>query len=153
MTALASQLPAFQDALAAALTARMVGGFSSVGVLSVPLAKEDTPAEAIVLHEASTDQQYLVIKATPGGRRDELGTQVLLLHVSRAVAGEAGGLEVRDRIFAVLAEVVDTLETDPTVGGLVRNARISHADYDLGTDPDVGRWAVVEATIVFNARL
>src|SRR5215207_4642105 len=131
MTALASQLPAFQDALAVALTARMVGGFASVGVLSVPLSKEDTPAEAVVLHEASTDQDYRVIKATPGGRREEHGTQTVMIHVSRAAHGEAGGIEVRDRIFSLLGEVVDILETDPTVGGTVRNARVANADYDL----------------------
>ena len=150
---LASQLPAFQDALAAALTARMVGGLASVGVLSVPLAREDTPAEAIVLHEASTDQDYHIIKATPGGRREERGTQTVMIHVSRAVAGEAGGLEVRDRIFQLLGEVIDILEQDPTVAGTVRNARVAHADYDLGTDPDVGRWAVLEVSLSFAARL
>lgn len=150
---LASQLPAFQDALAAGLTARMVGGFAAVGVLSVPLSKEDTPAEAVVLHEASTDQHYQIIRAAPPGRREELGTQTVMVYVSRAVAGEAGGLEVRDRIFAILGELVDVLEQDPTVGGTVRNARVSHADYDLGTDPDTGRWATMEVTLSFAARL
>jgi hypothetical protein len=150
---LASQLPAFQDALAAALTAKQATTLAGVGVLPVPLSKEDTPSEAIVLHEAQTDQQYAVVKATPGGRREELGTQTVLVHVSRAVAGVAGGLEVRNRIFALLGELVDVLEQDPTVAGTVRNARVSHADYDLGTDPDVGRWAVLEVTLSFAARL
>jgi hypothetical protein len=150
---LASQLPGFQDALHAALVAKQASTLAGVGVLAVPLSKSDTPAEAIVLHEAQTDQVYQIVKATPGGRRDEIGTQTVMLHVSRAVSGEAGGLEVRDRIFAILGELVDVLEQDPTVAGTVRNARLAHADYDLGTDPDVGRWAVLEVTLSFAARL
>jgi hypothetical protein len=150
---LASQLPGFQNALYAALVVKQATTLAGVGVLAVPLSKDDTPAEAIVLHEAQTDQQYAVVKATPGGRRDEIGSQIVMLHVSRAVSGEAGGIEVRDRIFALLSELLDVLETDPTIGGTVRNARLSHADYDLGTDPDVGRWAVLEVTLVFSARL
>jgi hypothetical protein len=153
-----SKLPAFADALVAALRLRAgiatpPGGLPAVQVSSGTLAPDDMAAETISLLDADADTDWVVVKAAPGGRHDEAARQQLLVEVNRSGGGEAVIVATRARCFAIADEIADLLDTDPTCSGTVRNGRVARWQLSQGAAAEVGRWARLRLVVTYTARI
>ena len=151
-----SQLPVFRAALITALAGRAnllapPGGLPPVQISSGSLAPEDVAAESIMLLGAQADEDWAVIGPT-GRRREETAEQKATIFTTRPGGGEAVIVAAAARVFAIADEIADTLDTDTTVTGTVRNCRISRWELREGVASEVGRWAELKLTIAYGAR-
>lgn len=79
-------------------------------------------------------------------RRDEKFTMGGVIWVKRAGKGEAVIRTVRERAWALLAEVEDELRVRPDVTGTVKVAAITRYTLDQGPTSD-GRWCQIDFEI------
>jgi hypothetical protein len=141
-----SKVNTFLVALKAMLEARE--GLSGVGVFTAHPGDE-LPREAIVVDRVTTDQSWAALGRQ---RREEGFTTYLILHIEKAGAGEGVATDVRERVYAIKAEVEDALRADPTVSETVRVADYARDELRQGTG-DRARWAQLEAQIDAKVRI
>lgn len=151
----ASTVPAYLDALKAALDARSIVATDG-GVVTVTTAPsgEPVPLECIQLFGTNGDQQW---GALGNRRRNETYTIAGGIYVQQAGYGETTAKAARDRVYALLAEVEDCLRLDPGVGGSVRQSELLSADLTQGIasggDEGGARYAALAITISVKAEL
>jgi hypothetical protein len=157
MATVTSTVPAFLDALKTALEARAaipgnplapIGERPAVTIATAPSGDAD-PLEAVELIGARETQEWGAIGHR---RRNEEYTVGAVVFIVRRGAGEARAKEARDRAYAILAELEDTLRTDPGVSGTVRQSQITEIVLDQDFN-DNGRWAALGITIEVKAEL
>jgi hypothetical protein len=73
-----------------------------------------------------------------------------LRHAARRGARKAK--EVRDRAYAILAELEDAIRVDPSVSGSARQCQLTAAILEQGAE-DNGRWAALAISIEVKAEL
>lgn len=143
---MASVVTAFFDALKASIEARPA--LSGVGVFTAHPGDE-LPAGAIVIDRVTTDQSWAALGRS---RREESFTVFVVIHIAQAGAGETVATEVRERVYAIKAEIETALRDDPSVGGTVRVADYARDELRQGTGTGT-RWAQLEAQIDARQRI
>lgn len=146
MATITSTVPAFLDALKALLSAR--AGLTGVTVATAPTG-DPIPTESIQFFGLAEDQEWGAIGHK---RRNESYTVQGGIFVIRRGAGEAKAKEVRDRAYAILAELEDAIRVDPGVSASVRQCELTQAVLDQGGE-DNGRWAALQISIGVKAEL
>ena len=144
-----STVPAFLDALKAALDARNIAATGG-GTIAVTTAAsgEPVPPECIQLFRTTADQQWTLLG---NRRRREQYTVYGGIYAQIAGYGEPTAKAARDRAYALLAELEQTLRADPSVGGSVRQAELLTAELDQGItrggDDEGARFATLAFSI------
>jgi hypothetical protein len=135
-----SAVPAFLTALRSALIARP--GLTGVGVFTAPPGDE-LPPEALVVDRVVSTQAWAALGRQ---KREEGFTVFLVAHAAKPGTGEAIFAELRDRCFALAAEVENALRDDVSVAGTVRVAQFARGELRQGAGTQ-GRWAQIEMQI------
>lgn len=146
MTTTTSAIPAFKSALVDALIRRT--GLAGVQILSAPEFKE-IAYESIQFHDVSGDQEWA---GATRNREEEFDVDGMVW-AAKPGSDEAIYREVRDRAFALLAEVEDELRTSPRVGNTVRLAEVTHIETTEGADPEQGRVCRIDFKVHVGKRL
>jgi hypothetical protein len=153
----ATAVPAFLDALVAALQAR--GGLAGVSVYSCPVSPEDLGKEAIEL-AAETDIEQTVAAMNSTHIEESFDVKGSIICFAPMPAGvtkvatiNAAAKKVRDRACAILGEVESELSTNDTVTATVRDAHTTGIKVSQGLAPEgqLGRWCAIEFTISAEA--
>lgn len=135
------------DALAEQLSARQA--LADVAVFTGWVG-EDGGLESIQFQSISTTESWSLI----GNRRLEENYEARgFIWITRRGAGEPVIREVRDRAADILNEVIDQIQSDPTINGTVRVARVSGFDVEQGIDRDGRRTCRVDFIITVEAFL
>ncbi|HJU00262.1 MAG TPA: hypothetical protein VJ966_03545 [Actinomycetes bacterium] len=149
-----SSIPAFLDALKVLLDARPgLQGPPAVTVATGDLAAE-TPREAIILAAARGPRATAGLRnpAAGGVPRNQDTVVFGAIWIVKPGQGETVIKAARDRAYALLGEVEQTLLANPQVGGSCMWAFIGTDSIDQGVN-DQGRWAQVDFEITYRARL
>lgn len=115
-----SAIPAFQDALLAALTTGVTLAKVTLGWPAAGLADKVVWISGAVTAE-HTDE------VSGYASRDEEITQEVRIKADLTTKTYTAA---RDAAFAIAAEVEDAIQADPTLGGVVRFARVSAVKVD-----------------------
>jgi len=147
-------LPTFLDALRAALAIR--AGLAQVNVFTCPVSPDALGEQAIefangvdieqrrlAMSETTLDEEYAVPGSIIAFRTAKQGTQ----------ATNSAAKLARDRVDAILEEVVDEITTNDTMSGTVRDVTISGQHWTQGMAPEgrLGRYCRVEFTLTVTA--
>jgi hypothetical protein len=143
-----STVPDVLDALKALLDLR--DGLAGVTVATAPTG-DPVPFESIQLFGTAGDQEWAAIG---NRRRRETYTIRAGIFIKRLGAGEALAKQVRDRAYAILAELEDAIRVAPTLGLADRVViQLARADLDQGLNPDDGRVAALDLDLAVTAEL
>jgi hypothetical protein len=149
-----STVPDVLDALKALLDARRVaapaGALAGVEVRTAP-SGDPVPFESIQMFGTAGDQEWA---ALGNRRRRESYTIRAGIFIRRMGAGEALAKEVRDRAYAILAELEDAIRVSPTLGLPDRvTIQLARVDLEQGLNPDDGRIAALDLDLAVTAEL
>lgn len=144
-----STVPAVLGAMKALLDARTALSTAGVVVTTAP-SGDPIPAESIQLFGTGGDQQWAAIG---NRRRAESYTIRGGIFIVRRGAGAAVWDVVRERAYAILAELEDAIRVVPTLGLADRViVQLARVDLDQGGQ-DNGRWAALDIDIAVTAEL
>lgn len=144
-----STVPAYLDALQAALEARHIAATQG-GEIVVTTAPSGAPVplETIQFFGTNGDQAWA---ALGNRRRKETYTIRGGIYIQKAGYGEATAKAARNRAYDLLAELEDCLRLDPGVGLTVRQSELLTADLDQGiaegSENEAARYATIALTI------
>lgn len=147
-----STVPAVLDALKALLDARKATPGSPLEDVEIRTAPtgDPTPWECIAFLGQQGDQAW---GAIGNRRRKETYSLQAAIFVKRRGAGEALAKEVRDRAYAILAEMEDAIRVKPRVLDTDRViVQLTQVNLDQDWD-DEGRVAALQITLGVTAEL
>jgi len=147
-------LPTFLDALRAALVNR--AGLAGVNVFTCPVTPDDLGKQAIELaNEVPIEQNRLSLNSTVLNEEYTLPGAIIAFRTAKQ-GGQAintAAKAARDRVDAILEEVVDEITTNDTMAGTVRDVTITMQRWTQGMAPEnrLGRYCRVEFTLTVTA--
>lgn len=155
----ASTLPAFLDALVAALQLRV--GLAGVNIYSCPVDPADLGKEGLEFAEDVSIEQA---RASMGSRDMEESYTVngsLLVAAPIAAKGakvasiNAAAKVARDRAMAILSEITDELADNDAMSATVRDVSMASLEVHqgMGGETQLGRVAWVEFTMKVESRV
>lgn len=143
-------LPAFLDELATQLAART--GLAGVNIFTCPVRPEDLGEEAIELAaETVIEQRQRAMNSTTQEEEYDVTGSILAY---RPVPPVSGGINTaakaaRDRVEAIIEEVIDEVATNDTMTAKVRDVQLTGQTWKQGYAPEgqLGRFCSVEFTL------
>ena len=149
-------LPAFLDALAAALVLR--AGLAGVAVFTCPVRPEELGDEAIELADTvEVAQGRAAMSSTDVEESYEVKGSVIVFRTAKpgASAINTAAKAARDRATAIIEEVTDEVSGNATMSATVRDVTIAAQSWSQGYAPEnqLGRFCRIEFTLRCEAHV